>query len=44
MIVDAFDLVNDEMTEAIYRINDVGWVMVVFFLFFNLGYLILIPI
>ena len=44
MTIAAFNLPNDKMTDAIYKINDVGWVMVVFFLFFNLGYLIMIPI
>jgi len=44
MIIKAFKLLKYEIIDAIYRINDVGYVMTVLFLFFNLGYLILMTI
>ena len=44
LIVEAFNLPNEEMNEAIYKINDFGWAMIVFFSLFNLGYLITMPI
>ena len=44
MIVEAFDLPNDKMTDAVYKINDLGLVMIVCFLIFNMGYLIMITI